>query len=190
MVTPLCTLMKKTMSSRRLVWLWHSMSNFSPAVTQILTSLFNFIIIKAFKLNFACISAGNQFPPGTNTDGQIQYLPAPPSHATCWCHWMTEWYSDSRAGQQSGAARRREGCDERPRFHTINYPDITSPVAEDSAGKGQTPGSHKDKLAMHVTDHAGPATALPTSHFRDMTNASTRLLIAPKMPQQFLLTQP
>lgn len=67
---------------------------------------------------------------------------------------------------------------------------ITSPVAEDSAGKGHPSGSHKDQLAMHVTAPAGLASALPTSHFRDMTNASTRLLIAPKMPQQCLLTRP
>lgn len=89
--------------------------------------------------------------------------------------------------QQSGAGRSGEGCDEPSRFHTINYPDITSPVAEDSAGKGQPSGLHKDQLAMHVTAPAGPASALPTSHFRDMTNASTRLLIAPKMPQQWTL---
>jgi len=79
----------------------------------------------------------------------------------------------------------RELCVEPPHIQAINYSDITSPVMEDSAGKGQPSGSHKDHLAMHVTTPAGPASALPTSsHFRDMTNASTRLLIAPKMPQQ------
>lgn len=92
-----------------------------------------------------------------------------------------QWHRDSRVGC------RREGCDELPWFHTINYPDITSPVTEDSAGKGQPSGLHKDQLAMHVTAPAGPASARPASQFRDMTNAWTRLLIAPKMPEQCLL---
>lgn len=84
--------------------------------------------------------------------------------------------------QQSGASCGRKGCDEQPQFHTINYSDFTSPVVEDSAGKGQPSGSHRDQLTMHVTAPAGKASALPTSHFKRMTNDSTRLLIAPKMP--------
>lgn len=36
----------------------------------------NFIIIKAFKLKSASTSAGDKFPPGTSTDGQIH--PRPP----------------------------------------------------------------------------------------------------------------
>lgn len=84
--------------------------------------------------------------------------------------------------QQSGASRERKGCDEQPQFHTINYSDFTSLVVEDSAGKGQPSGSHRDQLTMHVTAPAGQASALPTSHFKRMTNDSTRLLIAPQMP--------
>ncbi len=80
---------------------WHEMTPLSPAVTQILTPLFNFIIIKAFKLNFACISAGNKFPPGTSTDGQIQSLPTPPSRTHRRCHLTVEWHSDSRAGRDA-----------------------------------------------------------------------------------------
>lgn len=76
----------------------------------------------------------------------------------------------------------RKGCDEQPQFHTINYSDFTSLVVEDSAGKGQPSGSHRDQLTMHVTAPAGQASALPTSHFKRMTNDSTRLLIAPQMP--------
>lgn len=78
--------------------------------------------------------------------------------------------------------RERKGCDEQPQFHTINYSDFTSLVVEDSAGKGQPSGSHRDQLTMHVTAPAGQASALPTSHFKRMTNDSTRLLIAPQMP--------
>lgn len=152
------------------------MTLFSPAVTESHSS-FQF----HYRQSFACISAGNKFPPETNTDGQIQYSPALPSQTSHWCPLTVTQRQQSRAGC------RRERCDEPPRVHIINYPDITSPVAEDSAGKGQPSGSHKDQFAMHVTAPAGPASALPTSHFRDMTNASTRLLIAPKMPQQCLL---
>lgn len=47
--------------------------------------------------------------------------------------------------------------DEPPLIHTVNYPDLL----EDSGGKGQPTGSHKDQITRHVT--AQPA--LPTSHF-------------------------
>ncbi|TNN70992.1 hypothetical protein EYF80_018808 [Liparis tanakae] len=68
-----------------------------------------------------------------------------------------------RAGR--GAAGKR--CDEPSRFRTINYPDITSPVAEDSVGKGQPSGSRKDQLAMHVTAPSWPSQcpAHPQSSF-------------------------
>lgn len=155
------------------------MTLLSLAVTQILIRLFNFIIIQVFQLNFACISAGNKFPPGMNTDRQIQFPP-------CWCHLTAEWHGNSRVGPDA------EGRDVMSRRGFIPLITQTSPLpnAGDSAGKGQPSGSHKDQLAMHVTAPAGPASALPTLHFLDRTNASTRLLIAPKMPQWCLLTRP
>ncbi len=114
---------------------------------------------------------GNKFSPGMNRDGLVSLD-----------SWVTQ-------RQQSGMECIRGGCDEPPRFHTINYSDITSPVAQDSAGKGQLSGSHNDQLVMHVTAPNGPAGAVYTSHLQDMSNASARLLIAPKMPQQGLLTR-
>lgn len=50
---------------------------------------------------------------------------------------------------------------EPPLIHTVNYPDITSPLMERvQEGKGQQSDWHKDQITMHVT--AQPA--LPTSH--------------------------
>lgn len=51
--------------------------------------------------------------------------------------------------------------DEPPLIHSVNYPDVTSPLMERvREGKGQPSDSHKDRITMHVT--AQPA--LPTSH--------------------------
>lgn len=60
-------------------------------------------------------------------------------------------------------------------IHTVNYPDLTAPVLEDSGGKGQPSGSHKDQITMHVT--AQPA--LPTSHFGE--NARGVAVYIPKL---------
>lgn len=56
-----------------LVWNGRDMTLLSLAVSQTFIQLFNFIIIQVFKLNFASTSAGNKFPPGMNTDRQIQF---------------------------------------------------------------------------------------------------------------------
>lgn len=104
----------------------------------------------------------------------------------CWCHLTAEWHGNSRVGPDAEGRSVMSRCG----FTPLITQTSPLPIAGDSAGKGQPSGSHKDQLAMHVTAPAGPASALPTSHFRDRTNASTRLLIAPKMPQRCLLTRP
>lgn len=59
--------------------------------------------------------------------------------------------------------------DEPELIHAVNYPDLAAPVLEDSGGKGQPSGSHKDQITMHVT--AQPA--LPTSRFGENAKGVT-----------------
>lgn len=117
-----------------------------------------------------------EFPPGTNTDSRadpppVHPNPTPPAGVT--------WQLSDTEAAESGWTQEIEMW-WAAKVHTINYPDITSPVMEGSVGKGQPSGLHKDQLTMHVTASASPACSLPTSHLGDMTNVSTRLLIALK----------
>lgn len=155
------------------------MTLLSSAVTQILIRLFYFIIIQVFKLNFACIPAGHKFPPGMNTDRQIQF-------PSCWCHLTAEWHRNSRAGPDA------EGGDVMSCRGFAPLITQTSPLP--SRGILQEKVSRLARIKTSSPCVSRPLLAQPVCcprhTFRDSTNASTRLLIFPKRPQQRLLTRP
>lgn len=83
------------------------------------------------------------------------------------------------------------------RFHAVNYPDITSPVAGGGVGGGR--GGLREKVSclagiktslpcMSRPLPAQPVRRLRPRHsFQHTTNASTRVLMALKMAQRVLL---
>lgn len=163
----------------------------SLAVAQMFVQLFNFIIARVLELNFASASAGSASPPGMNTDRQIHRSNSPGPDD------VTRPLSDTAAGEQGAGPP----PDEPPRFHAVNYPDITSPVAGGwlevgggaSAGKGQLSCLAGIKTSLPCMSRplpAQPAHRLRPRHtFQRGTNASTRVLMALKMAQRVLLTR-
>lgn len=84
---------------------------------------------------------------------------------------------------------RQEASHEAPQFHTTLLITLTSPllwqrILQEKVSRLVCRESSSPRLSQP------PVTVLSTSHFRDMTNASTRFLIAPKMLHGCLLMQP
>jgi len=146
---------------------------FSPAVTQILLPLFNYHYHQSIQIEFACISAGNKFP----ADGQIQYR----YRSSQSDRPLASLASGTEAAERDGVQRGRDVMSRRGFAPLITQ---TSPLPSPRILWEKVSRLARVKTGSPCMSRppVGPASALPTSHLRDMTNASTRLVIAPKMP--------